>query len=355
MKQNLLIEIQKHFPNMKEVAIPTDCPYTIDYAKKKCFQGPEGRIFFQEYDAKDALFNLMEFDLKVDIILPIEVIFADLFWLYLLAGSISILDENGNPFPGDWLHDLEEREYVVLFSSPRKYKVVLNTEYHLLHYFSPARKWLMRHSKIDGKEFQEITQYLYGNQNTYYCSKILKFDPIIDGALLVLLGLKKVKGLTMDTNVYVPMVELITISRNDIDVKEEEEIQKLASRRANQILLEVHKYIEKQFEDGKGILSVMQIANHFGIKEGYLRNIHNEKYKFSLQSFITDFRLYEAQIRVINTLEELDTIGYSLDFNTLKNFVKQYRIKFKIHPIDDRARGWTEETKKNNTRLKNKL
>lgn len=330
MEHPILIELKKQFPNaVQKNGVPANCCYRIPYAIKTHWQTEFFRFAVQDYDAKHAYLSSIEINAKQRFSFTVRTTSSDLFWFYQLKGSIKVVPlQKGTELNG-FLDQINEDEYALFYSPPREYQITVEPGLHILFFFVVNSEWLHRHPITEATHYQKLINYLQHKKGHYNSTKVLPICDEIRKEILHLLTMQNFGEMLMDSKLYVPIVRLILISREDL-----RDTNKPLNRNAKELLIHIRQYCEKQICEGK-IPPNREIAEHFKKSEQYIARIHRQEYGETLENFQIVKRLEMCRQQLTETNKSQTEIAYDFGFSDVRHFIKQYQKHFGISPSEE--------------------
>lgn len=333
MKHPFLLNIKKQFPNaIRKYGAPANCRYRIPYGEKKYWQTDIFRIVKQDYDAKDAYLSLIEIKAERRFSFIIRTTASDLFWLYLLNGSMKIIPHPKDTEHNGFLDHLNEDEYGLFYSPPREYEITVEPGLHILFLFVVNSTWLQRHPVTEPTHYQKLINYLQHKKDRYNSTKVLSFRDEIRKEILHLLTMRDYGEMLMDSKIYPHIIRLVLISQEDLN-----EQRKQLSNNAKKLLIHIREYCEEQISDGN-LPPNKEIAEHFQKSEQYIARIHKQEYGETLENFQIVKRLEMCRQQLRETNKSQTEIAYDFGFSDLSHFISQYQKHFNISPGEERLR-----------------
>jgi AraC-like DNA-binding protein len=331
MKHPILLNIKQQFPKaVEKQGAQANCRYRIPYAEKKHWQTDSLGITIQDHDAKDAYLSLIEIKAKESFTFIIRITESDLFWLYLLNGTIKIVPYPKGTEHNGFLDKIKEDEYGLFYSPPREYQVTVEPGLHILFLFVVNSTWLQRHPILEATHYQKLIGYLQHKKDRYNSTELLPIHAEIRKEILHLLTLRDFGEMLMDSKIYPHIVRLVLISREDLN-----EQKKQLSINAKKLLIHIREYCEKQISDGKLPLN-KEIAEHFQRSEQYIARIHKQEYGETLENFQIVKRLEICRQQIRETNKSQTEIAYDFGYSDVRHFISQYQKHLGITPSEER-------------------
>lgn len=342
MKKSVIYEFEKQITSLKKTEgfDPRHCTNPIPYAENIKWKDKNTEITAQFFDARHSYFSLLELSLKEAITLKISAEYFELFLVYQLLGSASVLQEDGSQFPLDWTSTIKEDDYVLLYSSPRTISITFEAGDHQIFFFMLSRDWLKSYAHLDGQHFQKLSHHLYNHHDVFRASKAMAISSLIRKHILFLftLPVPEQKDLNMDARINEPLTSLLSIARIDLE-NSERCVEKLRIKETDVVKAQViHDYIVEQTELGGKLMRAMDIAKHFRITHQQLNIIYNQVFGFSVNIDIMNERVKRTQIVVKQSNSNISDseIARDVGYTDANHMVTQYKKYFGHHPREDR-------------------
>ncbi len=100
--------------------------------------------------------------------------------------------------------------------------------------------------------------------------------------------------------------------------------------RASAIKSDILTYVYKNFRNSE--LSPEAIAKNFGYSQKYLQNIFNKNVGMGIHSYINQLRINEAKSMLQNTTQSIESISYSVGFESVRSFFRVFKQKTGMTP-----------------------
>lgn len=100
-------------------------------------------------------------------------------------------------------------------------------------------------------------------------------------------------------------------------------------------------YVYKGFRDPE--LCADQVAKTFGYSPRYLQNLFREKVGMGFRDYLDRLRINEAQSLLVNTDQSIESISFSVGYESQRSFFRKFKDKTGMTPGEWRTAGRREQ------------
>lgn len=294
--------------------LPKNTYYTIQDARVRSWQYPDFSLCEQYYDARDAFICLAELNCHTPVDIGIRCEVADIFWLYQLEGSYTILDPTKDL---NIVLNTQAQHYTQVYVPQQSYICRFPKGHHLLFYFVIQPKWLQRQGARAMEGFNHLLKKHHEKHAALSHNGLLPINPPVREQLLSLFTLPKMKSMLREIKIYEHCFNLLDLSQEDLHLHGEHIVE------GDYHLAVIRAYIAKQIKVSQ-LPTLEHIATSFKMNIHNLRKQHKKTYGYTLREYIYRKKMELAATLLIQESISITEITYRLDYGSAQSFHKSF-------------------------------
>lgn len=314
---SFIIHLQKQYPDArKETRLPRNIKHRISYAKVETWYINESWYCLQWHNAKHTLLYSIELDAREKLHLPVEIQQPDIHWQYALQGGYNLVKV---PKVKTVLQCGQKH---MIRGEHGQFTVEVHAGRHSIVGFNVASSWLTRYPE----ELNIAAQHMPGMllPDKLYQSEPTPISEQELAELHYLLGLAPSKHIKQDSQIYLPITNLVDLHQEDSD--------SLLSPIHKKVLAVQH-YIQKRISSDQAVPPIVEIAELFGISNSHLSRAHTSIHGSTIQAYIQDQKL-ERAVALLRMKMPIKDIAHKLGYSDGSAFRKAFVRKFGICPSE---------------------
>lgn len=315
MLLSFIIHLQERYPNArKETRLPKNINHRIPYAQVETYYIDASWYCLQWHNAKHAFIYSIEVNTKEKLYLPVEILHPDIHWQYALRGGYEVVGHNKTTTV------LQMGQKHMIRGERGKFEVEVALGQHWIVGFNVASNWLTRYPADLNIAVHDFPYMLL--QDKLYQSEQTRISDHERAEIYHLLGLAPSKHIKQDSQIYMPITNLIDLRQMTSD----------------SLLTPIHKkvlavqyYIRQRIDSDQPIPPIREIANLFGINNEYLSRSHKAIHGSSIQAYIQHQKL-ERSVVLLQLKMPIKDIAHKTGYSDSSAFRKAFVSRYGVSP-----------------------
>ncbi|SEO12405.1 AraC-type DNA-binding protein [bacterium A37T11] len=299
------------------------CGLHPDYMLHECWQKGEGQTTLHSKNAKHAyIFVLEAYGLKNKAI-PIEVLYPDIFGIYLLTGKADMQAQTGEPN----LLTLQKKTYSYSYCRLGDYTITPLTDEMVIMGFATQNKWFKRYKNKELRTFKSLLAAGDQLDKGWVHLGQLPLGSEMEGELYILAHMPKVAGIKMDGEVYRPVTSLIQQAHEQLSHKPQ------VSEKVLAVVNAIRHTIDRLIEQGISPV-IGDLLKHKAYNQQDLNKCHKQVYQDTFKGYATTVQMNLAKSYLESGLYKVAEVGYKVGFKDASSFERAFKKYFGVLPVD---------------------